>query len=188
MTNDIDNTVCLYLDHFPDEHDRMADFLIQYGDDSKEILKRSNMKGHITTSMVVISNDLRSMLLIKHKGYGIWLQPGGHYEGDGTLVESALRELQEETGVSDVEVVLPFPVDIDTHDIPARPAKNEGEHRHYDFCYLAIADRNCKLTAQEDEVDGVQWVPIDDLMNDKTHLGILALKALVTINTSVVPF
>lgn len=180
MKEDIENTIALYLDHYPDEHHRMAPFLIQYENDGEEILKRSNMSGHITTSMIVVSHDLKNILLIKHKSYGIWLQPGGHYEGDISLIDSARREILEETGIV-AEVALPFPIDIDTHDIPARPEKNEGIHRHYDFVYLSIADRNLNLTIQEDEIDGFKWVPINDLIGLTNHIGQLARKAIVKI-------
>ncbi|HAN31188.1 MAG TPA: hypothetical protein DCQ06_06275 [Myxococcales bacterium] len=47
--------------------------------------------GHFTASAFVVSPDRSSLLLIKHKKLGRWLQPGGHIEAEDTTVESAAR-------------------------------------------------------------------------------------------------
>lgn len=66
------------------------------------------------------------ILLIDHVALNRWLTPGGHYEG-GALLESAMREVEEESGVTNA-VLHPWlathgiPLDIDSHDIPQNPA------------------------------------------------------------------
>ncbi len=80
------------------------------------------------------------VLLLNHKKYGFWLQPGGHIEDGETPDECAVRETLEETGLK-IEIVgsetefdesfdLPQPLNINLHKI--------GEdHWHCDFQYLA---------------------------------------------------
>lgn len=53
---------------------------------------------HVTASAIVISE--RGVLLHRHKRLGLWLQPGGHVEGDEDPRSAALREVAEETGLS----------------------------------------------------------------------------------------
>lgn len=125
-----------------------------------DYLSRSNMEGHITSSAFVLTPDRSKALMIHHKAYDRWIQPGGHYEGYGSLQESALREVAEETGVERITALAPYLIDFDIHSIAARPEKNEGPHWHFDFCYLAIASEEQALDPQLAEVHGARWQPL----------------------------
>lgn len=46
----------------------------------------------------------------------------------------------------------------------ARPAKGEGPHWHHDFLFVAIATHPFDPTPQMDEVNGVEWLPIEDFL------------------------
>ena len=63
----------------------------------------------ITVDALIFNNfdDKTSVLLIKRKNYpfeGLWAIPGGFMDMDETLLEAAHRELEEETGLIDVEL------------------------------------------------------------------------------------
>src|SRR6186713_1142021 len=82
-----------------------------------------------SSSALVLDPALTRALVIHHRVFDVWLQPGGHYEPPGSLWDSACREVREETGL---DAMAPFPstidaalLDIDTHPIPARAAKGE---------------------------------------------------------------
>ena len=186
----IELAIDYYLQEYPDENERLSRLITHLKEDGVTITDRSNMRGHITTSMVVFSTDWQNVLLIKHKAYGIWIQPGGHYENPTTttsatvhLLKSALRELEEETGVVNVTVMSPIPLDIDTHPIPARPSKNEGDHHHYDFAYFAVANNEVELTPQVEEVDGAEWVPIKNFLEEDSYLGWIVRKVLLRFHS-----
>lgn len=129
-----------------------------------ELFARGNMRGHITTSALVYDERADRVLMIHHRVLGRWLQPGGHHEGLEPLEASAAREVAEETGVHDLsawrcgpEPAAPF--DIDSHAIPANPAKAEAGHVHHDFIYLFRADSRAALRPQLAEVSGARWMP-----------------------------
>jgi 8-oxo-dGTP pyrophosphatase MutT (NUDIX family) len=155
-----------YLEQFPEEQEKF-DLLQSQLQSGEDCFVRSNMLGHITTSAAVLSVDRKRILLIDHRILNLWMPPGGHYENDGadTLWESAAREVAEETGVSTLvqeewclDHLAPF--DIDTHRVPANPAKGEGEHQHHDFRFLAIAPEESELVPQLAEVRDAKWAPI----------------------------
>lgn len=148
-------------------HDGLRAQIEEEGDHA---FHRSNMRGHVTSSMMVVRPDTMECLLIDHLHHKIWLAPGGHYEG-GTLLESALREVEEETGVTDVEPVFGHPIHIDTHPVTARPAKNEGEHFHSDYLFGGIARGSTELVAQEDEIAKAEWKPLDEVAQWQGHAG-----------------
>jgi 8-oxo-dGTP pyrophosphatase MutT (NUDIX family) len=132
------------------------------------MFSRANMTGHITASGFVLTPDLSETLIIGHKGLGRWLQPGGHVDdGDAAVWRAAEREIREETGVTD-NALDPWhaernfePIDIDTHPIPPRPAKQEGAHWHHDCIYLFIAPKTA-VRSEADALFAACWCAIDD--------------------------
>ena len=65
--------------------------------------KKKYPKPALTADLVVFSPDLDRVLLIKRGGHpflGCWAFPGGFANPDESAEQTALRELQEETGIS----------------------------------------------------------------------------------------
>jgi 8-oxo-dGTP pyrophosphatase MutT (NUDIX family) len=121
---------------------------------------RDNFPAHLTASAWVIHATLDACLLIFHKKLGIWIQAGGHADGDFNLLEVAKREVREETGLS-VQVLLDGAIfDLDIHDIPERA--NTPRHQHFDVRYLFRAEEESHLIPN-DEVQAVEWVMFDEL-------------------------
>ena len=149
----------------PDE--RLALLRWQIGE-RHALYDRRTMPGHVTTSAFVISPDRNQILLIDHKTIGRWLQPGGHYEAAASFAASAAREAVEETAIAGLALHIwhgggDLPFVIDSHEVPGKPARNEPPHYHHDLQYLFVADPARPLMAQEDEVRGAAWFPIDAL-------------------------
>lgn len=131
---------------------------------------RKNMKGHITTSALIVSPDGRQCLMIHHNVFDRLMQPGGHHEGYQTLIDSARREGLEETSVIGL-IDHPWTTsssrafDIDSHPIAANAKKNEGDHVHHDVLFLMQADPSQPLKPQLEEVRRVDWFDTEQLMN-----------------------
>ncbi|MDZ7893283.1 MAG: NUDIX domain-containing protein [Rhodoferax sp.] len=159
-----------YMVGFPAETAGLQAIARQLGDTSADPFSRANMQGHITTSGLVYDRAADKVLLIHHRTLNRWLQPGGHHEGLDRLDVSAAREVEEETGVNvrlaqSATQNLDAPlIDIDSHPIPANPAKGEGAHVHHDFLYLFKGDATAPLSPQWEEVRGVRWVEREALL------------------------
>jgi len=162
-----------YLAKHPDEKERLAQFSKQIDSDEQagaDITSRSNMTGHVTASMVVLNHDYTEALLIDHKHHGLWLSPGGHIEAGEGLAQTALREAEEETGIEGIQLLRDTAIDIDSHPITARPAKNETEHFHHDFLFLGCAPKNAVISHQEKEVSEARWFAISSLAKTAVHM------------------
>ncbi|THF69420.1 NUDIX hydrolase [Deinococcus sp. Arct2-2] len=63
----------------------------------------------------VVFDSLGRVLLVRYRGSGAWAFPKGHVEPGETLEQTAVREVQEETGIR-ASVVAPLQVTEYTND------------------------------------------------------------------------
>lgn len=154
-----------YLSVFPNEKEDLHALEARLKTD-EQFNHRKSFSGHGTGAALVLSPDRTKLLLVHHIGLQKWVQPGGHWDpGDPSPWVVAQREAEEETNVELAEAlhVDPdrphIPLDIDTHFIPARPARQEPEHYHHDFRYVFVAASEA-VAGEDTEVTEVVWVPI----------------------------
>jgi 8-oxo-dGTP pyrophosphatase MutT (NUDIX family) len=100
------------------------------------------------------------VLLMHHRKLDRWFQPGGHADGDPDIQQVALKEAQEETGLTDIQAVDSKLFDIDIHLIPAN--SKDTAHLHYDIRFLMQADRNEPLKINS-ESKNLAWVLLEDV-------------------------
>lgn len=121
--------------------------------------ERSLAIGHLTGSAWLVSADGLRAALMYHRKLARWLQPGGHADGDSDLAAVALREAEEETGLTGLNAE-PGIFDLDRHRIPARGP--EPAHWHYDMRFVVRAGGGEVLVANE-ESTGLAWFDIVEL-------------------------
>lgn len=121
---------------------------------------RDHLPGHITGSAWILSEDRSHVLLTLHTKLGKWLQPGGHADGDENVARVAHRELEEETGLTNVTQLIPTFFDIDIHLIPAR--KEFPQHLHYDLRFLFEAPIDAPLVITRESRD-LKWIHVSKL-------------------------
>lgn len=161
-----------YLTAFPDERERLLR-LKTCLDNNLEIHLRSVMEGHVTASAVLLSDDKTQVLLIHHRALNKWILPGGHYDlEDDTLWQCAKRETMEEIGIQGLTLHDwhqpngTLPLDIDIHAIPARPAKSEGAHYHFDCRFLFRIDQQSPLVIAQRELLAAEWKPVHSMQSE----------------------
>ena len=115
---------------------------------------RDQIDGFLTASCLLWSHDGARVLLHHHRKLGLWLQFGGHCDGEGDTREVALRETVEESGIAP-SALTETPVDFDIHTIPARPG--EPEHVHLDVRYLAVAPQGAREALSEESL-ALAWL------------------------------
>ena len=157
MSNIFQPLLNTYLDIYPGEKSLVHLFysLIKLPD----AFFRTCRPGHFTASALILNPEKTKTLLVEHRKLGIWVQPGGHADGDESLENVARREVEEETGVSNV-ISTPGILDLDIHPIPAR--KDEGPHDHYDVRFLFTANPKQALKISHESTD-LRWISIENL-------------------------
>jgi len=120
---------------------------------------RSCAPGHLTASALVIEPSRRLVLLTLHPRAGLWVQLGGHCEpGDNTLLDVAVREGREESGIGSLSFD-PAPLGLDVHPITCSLGVPT---RHFDVRFLAVATAGSEPVCSEESLD-LQWFPWDAL-------------------------
>jgi 8-oxo-dGTP pyrophosphatase MutT (NUDIX family) len=171
-----------YAARFPNESevvDRIRALVTEHAD----CFERTCRPGHITGSAWVLSHDRTCCLLVHHAKLNRWLQPGGHADGETEIAEVALREAQEETGLT--RLTLPtfagqlVPLDLDVHLIPERRRPDgsliDDAHEHHDVRFLLIAEPDQETVLSEESHD-LCWFTHDEVLaltNEESVLRML---------------
>ena len=152
-----------YARRVPEHAEVAAGFLGLLDGQGADPFQRSRLDGHFTGSAWLVSADGRRALLTHHRKLGRWLQLGGHADGDRDLARVALREAEEESGLSDLSVEGGAIFDVDRHWIPER-----GEvpgHWHFDVRYVVRATGSEAYAVGEESLD-LAWREVADIAAD----------------------
>ena len=166
---------------------------------------------HLACSLYLFDLSKQSILLVKHKGLGVWLPPGGHVE-EGELPQvSALREAFEETNMQDILLLdikagdlhleseeqrqLQFSPQTAQEELFLEPfalveekifeTDKDVEHFHIDYVYVGQLQSSQEVQFLITEVSDAQWVKLDWEIIDQleTFPNIkMILKKLLSIN------
>ncbi|MFD8589868.1 NUDIX hydrolase [Streptomyces sp. NPDC059637] len=159
----ISDALAVYLGRYPHEAELLS-LPVQMLARGENFASRHSFPMHVTVGALLVRGGCE-ILLIEHRAYGITLQPGGHLEPtDTTLIDAAVRELSEETGLDPAAVSLadPVPAYVEYGRVPARPDKGEPDHYHLDIGFAFTTDRADVGQIQEAEVTGAAWYPLAD--------------------------
>ena len=165
--NKIRDLIKRYRVHYPQEAavvERMSAFV----EANADCFSRELAVGHITGSAWILDSSGTRALLTHHKKLDIWVQLGGHADGDANIDQVAYREATEESGLDGLVFVDRELFDIDIHLIPARG--DEAEHYHYD-CRFLFQTTDDHYTVSDESHD-LQWVPIADMSRFTTEASI----------------
>lgn len=142
-----------------EENDRQQ--ILNFLENNDNCFDRSNKSGHITAGGFVVSSD-GMVLLNRHKKLNMWLQFGGHCDGNEDILESALREVEEESGIDSKNLSLIFPhfFNVEVQAIPGNLKKDEPAHFHYDINFLFLSNtKNFQISEESNEI---RWFSINE--------------------------
>jgi len=132
-------------------------------DDTADPFVRDRLDGHFTASAWLVDRSCTRVLLTHHRKLGIWVQLGGHADGDRDLRAVALREAEEESGLVGLRVE-PEMFDLDRHWIPEH--KGVRGHWHYDVRYVVHAGESEDFVVSA-ESHALAWRDITAIANDR---------------------
>lgn len=127
------------------------------------ILLRNNEIAHITSSGFIMNPSLDKVLMVHHNIRNTWAWTGGHADGDENLLQVAIKEAKEETGINNVSPLIEKIISIDI--LPVRGHWRKGKyvntHLHLSIAYVLITSESETLKINVNENSGVSWFTVD---------------------------
>lgn len=131
-----------------------------------DILTRENEIAHFTCSSWIANKEKTKVLMIHHNIYNSWAWTGGHADGDDDFLHVALKEANEETGLTKIKPLSDeiASIEILTVDSHVKRGKFVSSHLHVNITYLLEADENEFLSIKEDENSDVNWFTLEEAL------------------------
>ena len=147
------------------------ELILEYINTFDDVLTRENKMCHFTASNWIVNKDRTKVLMIYHNIYKSWAWVGGHSDGENNLLQVAIKEAKEETGIKNVKPILDdiYSLEIVTVNGHIKRGKYVASHVHLNLTYLLEADEKEEITIKEDENSGVKWVPIGEILNESNE-------------------
>lgn len=139
------------------EQDSLRHAVMAFLEARPDSCQRSCVPGHVTASTLVLDHTASSVLLTLHPRLGRWVQLGGHCEeGDATIVDAALREATEESGIADLRIDAELAA-IHVHPVTCSLGVPT---RHLDLQFIAQAPAGAEPVLSDESLD-LRWWPVD---------------------------
>lgn len=133
-----------------------------------DIFTRQNKLSHFTASAWVVNKSRTKVLMAYHNIYDSWAWLGGHADGETDLLKVAIKEVTEESGVTNVRPITEniYSLEILTVDGHIKRGEYVSSHLHLNITYLLEADEMEVVRIKEDENSGVAWFPLEQAIKE----------------------
>ena len=150
------------------------ELMLTFSEHNPDYLERANRIAHFTASIWTVNREYTKTLMVYHTIYDSWSWIGGHADGEEDLRRVAMRELQDETGVSHARLVSPeiFSLEILTVEGHVRQGAYVPCHLHMNVTYLAEADEAEPLAVNPAENRAVKWWSFEEALSVPTEVWI----------------
>lgn len=156
---------------FNEQEEKDKDEILRQICASKSILTRENKNAHFTVSAWIVNKDRRKVLMAYHNIYQSWAWLGGHADGNADLKHVILKEIEEESGLTDVRFVSEDIFSLEILTVAGHEKKGEyvSSHLHLNVTYLLEADMETPIRIKEDENSQIGWILVDEISKKSTE-------------------
>lgn len=138
---------------------------------------RSSSLYHFSSSAIILSPDLKEILLAHHNIYNSYGWFGGHNDGELDFLAVVQKEISEETGLVDFSLYSKGIASIEI--LPVNNHLKRGKpvccHTHLNVSYIFIADNKQPIRIKPDENSAIAWFKLSDLDNVVTEKEMLPI-------------
>ena len=150
---------------YNEQEEKDRELILEQINSGRDILTRSNGNAHITVSGWVVSSDRTKVLMAYHNIYRSWAWLGGHADGDEDVRRVIQKEIQEESGLTEVKFLSDdlFSLEILTVEGHEKRGAYVPSHLHLNVTFLLEGDTEAPLSVKPDENSRVGWILADEI-------------------------
>lgn len=129
------------------------------------ILTRKNHLAHLTVSAWIVSPDYQKVLMAYHNIYQSYAWLGGHLDGNADIVSVIKKEIQEESGLSEFQLIENqlFSLEVLTVDGHVKNGEYVSSHLHLNLTFLCIANPDLPIHIRPSENSQITWLEVDKI-------------------------
>ncbi len=157
---------------FNEQEEKDRALMLEIIENTPDVLSRNSLSYHFTASAWVMNESMDKVLMAYHNIYDSWAWLGGHADGDADLFAVAMREANEESGISNLKPVNGgklFSIEI----VPVAGHEKKGKyvpsHLHLNLTYAFVADETDEIRIKADENSAVGWIDFDEIEKKSTE-------------------
>ena len=138
--------------------------------EEEDIFDRGNCLAHMTASAWVVNPGRTKVLMVYHNIYKSWSWLGGHADNEQDLLQVAVREVKEESGLARVRPVSEdiYSLEVLTVDGHEKRGQYVPSHIHMNVTYL-LGAMDHELRQKPDENSGVAWFTPEEALKASTE-------------------
>ena len=132
----------------------------------EKALDRECLSGHFTTSVFLFNKDHTKTFMCNHLIDRSWAWLGGHADGIADLKSVAIREIGEESSITNFKLINDGKIAALTCiAIPGYVKNGEyvSSHVHFDVAFVGEADENEEFVILPSENSGLGWFDLTTL-------------------------
>ena len=128
------------------------------------ILLRDNEIVHMSSSGFIVNKTADKCLMVHHNIRNAWAFTGGHADGNSNLLEVAIQEAVEETGIK----IKPLSNEIASVEILTvsehiKKGCFVNSHLHLNVTYIFVGNEDEKPIVKPDENSAVEWISAEKI-------------------------
>lgn len=149
-----------------EREEKDLELMKQFIDRHDDIYSRKNLIGHVTSSVIILDEEKKNILMGYHNIYKSWGWFGGHNDGDTDCLNVALKEAKEETGLSEFKLIDKKPLGIDVVYVKnhIKHGSYVPDHLHLNVTFGLLADSKKTIQFNENEHSGIMWFRINEYL------------------------
>ncbi|MBO5712448.1 MAG: NUDIX hydrolase [Acholeplasmatales bacterium] len=141
--------------------------ILDYYQNYKEFsFSRESVVSHFSSSCWIVDETMSYVLVHFHNLYQNWGWLGGHADNEFNLLDVAIREAHEESGLVNITPVSDKFISLEV--LPVHPHikhnKFVSAHLHMNVTYLFTASMDDEIRIKPDENSAIKWVPLDEIV------------------------
>lgn len=156
---------------FNEQEKKDKEIILDCLKNNEEVFSRQSKMAHMTASAWVTNKNRDKILMVYHNLYDSWSWLGGHADGEENLLEVAMREVSEESGLKNLIPVSRDIYSLEVLTVDGHRKKGEyiSSHLHLNVTYLLEADDKEILSIKPDENSGVAWFGLERAIESSTE-------------------